>query len=163
VIQGCQSPALEDANVVAHTSRSLANARPDPRRRADPAEWRNASTNLTGTNIEYQSSTTTLWTGALVQRSRDRGQPEGLCGRRHIAEKMTGAPKRFDGQDHSHQRQTSRCWGMITQSAAHGARIRMSGIIPITTAMRRVFTEQHRQMSVRCVTQDLMPLAQEQI
>ena len=127
-----------------------------------------ATTSLTGTTLDYQ-----IVNNYSVNRGRWFSQAEidgsqkvcvvGIT----IADKMTSNPNAdLTGQTISVNRQAFTILGMLTPkgSGAFGQDQDDVIICPITTAMRRVLNRTNiDSISVRCTTQDMMPLAQEQI
>jgi putative ABC transport system permease protein len=84
-----------------------------------------------------------------------------------IAEKLTGdADADLVGQDIAIQRQNFKIVGMMVPkgTGAWGQDQDDQILVPITTAMDRIFNQRYiNSIGVRCATQQMMPLAQEQI
>jgi putative ABC transport system permease protein len=161
---------LEDANAVAHNfPETVANVAPQIR---EDVQVRmngvDVSTNLTGTNIEYQLvNNYSVDSGRWFNDAEIEGNQKVCVAGVTIAEKLTGSAETdLTGKTILINRQSFLVAGMMTPkgAGAWGQDQDDVVIIPITTAMRRVFNRNNiDQMSVRCVTQDMMPLAQEQI
>jgi putative ABC transport system permease protein len=123
---------------------------------------------LTGTNIDYQvvNNYGVLKGRWFTQAEIDGSQKVCLVGAT-IAEKMTGNPDAdLTGKTISVNRQTFTILGMLIPkgSGAWGQDQDDVVICPISTAMRRIFNRTNiDSIAVRCTTQDMMPLAQEQI
>jgi putative ABC transport system permease protein len=127
-----------------------------------------STTTVTGTTLEYQS---------INNYSANRGRwfnQQEIDGSRMvcvagvtIAEKMTGdANVDLTGKTISINRKQFTILGMLTPKGAGAWGNDQDDVIicPITTAMRRVLNRTNiDSISIRCTTQDMMPLAQEQI
>jgi putative ABC transport system permease protein len=164
---------LEDAKLIASNfTESVAAVAPQVGGRGGSVQIRmngvDSTTSLTGTNLDYQ-----LVNNYSVDRGRWFNQQE-IDGSRKvcvvgvtIAEKMTGdASVDLTGRTISINRQNFTILGMLTPkgSGAFGQDQDDVIICPISTAMRRVLNRTNiDSISVRCTTQAMMPLAQEQI
>jgi putative ABC transport system permease protein len=127
-----------------------------------------STTNMTGTTTDYP-----YVNNASVDRGRffndyevDGSQKVCVVGV-SVAEKLTGdANTDLTGQTISINRLDFKVVGMLTPkgSGAWGQDQDDIILMPISTAMRRVLNTQYVSfISVRCVSQQMMPLAQEQI
>jgi putative ABC transport system permease protein len=164
---------LEDAKqIAANFKEAVAAVAPQVGGRGGSVQIRmngvDSTTSLTGTTLDYQ-----LVNNYSVDRGRWFNQQE-IDGSRKvcvvgitIAEKMTGsAATDLTGQTISVNRQNFTILRMLTPkgSGAFGQDQDDVVICPITTAMRRVLNRTNIDMiSIRCTTQDMMPLAEEQI
>ncbi len=127
-----------------------------------------STTNLIGTNTDYLSVN-----NAAVDRGRyfteaeiDGSQKVCVVGI-SIADKLTGSDKTdLTGQTISINRQQFTVLGMLTPKGAGAFGQDQDDVIiaPITTVMRRILNRHNiNSIAVRCTTQAMMPLAQEQI
>ncbi len=127
-----------------------------------------ASTSMIGTNTDYPYVTNTeAAIGRWFTDYEVDGSMKVCIVGRTIAEKLVGNPDAdMTGQTILVNRQQFKIVGMMAAkgATAWGQDQDDTIIIPITTAMRRVLNRQSLEtISVRCVSQKLMPLAQEQI
>ncbi|MCS6776157.1 MAG: ABC transporter permease [Chloroherpetonaceae bacterium] len=127
-----------------------------------------ASTNITGTTVEYTFVTNTETTyGRFFTDYEQEGSLKVCVVGRTVAEKLTGNPDAdLTGQTILLNRQNFTVVGMMAPkgATAWGQDQDDVVIVPITTAMRRLANRQSIDIiSVRCVSERMMPLAQEQI
>ncbi len=127
-----------------------------------------STTNLTGASIEYPYvNNVQIDRGRFFTEYEIDGSQKVCVAGATIAEKLTGdARADLTGQTIAINRQNFKVLGMLTPkgSGAWGQDQDDLVVVPISTAMRRVLNRPHIDfMSVRCVSQRMMPLAQEQI
>jgi putative ABC transport system permease protein len=161
---------LEDARAVAHNfPQSVEAVAPQIR---DDVQVRmngvDASTNFTGTTTEYQAvNNYSVDRGRWFNDAEIDGSQKVCLAGTTIAEKLTGSSETdLTGKTILINRQSFTVLGMLTPkgAGAWGQDQDDVVIVPITTAMRRVFNRTTiDQMTVRCTTQEMMPLATEQI
>jgi putative ABC transport system permease protein len=164
---------LEDAKQIAASfTQAVEDVAPQVGGRGGSVQIRmngvDSTTSLTGTNLDYQ-----IVNNYSVDRGRWFNQQEidgsqmvcvvGVT----IAEKMTGDPTTdLTGKTISVNRKQFTILGMLTPKGAGAWGQDQDDVIicPITTAMRRVLNRTNiDSISIRCTSQDMMPLAQEQI
>jgi putative ABC transport system permease protein len=161
---------LEDAQQIATSfTQSVAHVAPQVRSNVQiRMNGVDSTTSLTGTTLDYQivnnyNVDRGRW---FTQQEIDGSQLVCVAGVT-IAEKMTGsADTDLTGKTISINRRNFTIVGMLIPkgSGAWGQDQDDVVICPITTAMRRVLNRTNiDSMSVSCTTQDMMPLAQEQI
>ena len=161
---------LDDATVMAnHFKQTIDAVAPQARGNIQIRYGSNTSTtSLLGITLDYP-----YVNNAPVDRGRYFTQGE-IDGRQKVcvvgttvAEKLTqDAGTDLTGQTISINSNTFTVVGMLTPkgSGAFGQDQDDMIVIPITTALRRVLNHPYIDMiSVRCTTQDMMPLAQQQI
>jgi putative ABC transport system permease protein len=127
-----------------------------------------ATTSITGCDLEYPYvNNYSVARGSFFTQSEiDGTQKVCVCGVT-IADKLTGNPDAdLTGREISINRLQFKVLGMLTPkgSGAWGQDQDDVILMPITTAMRRVMNRTNiDSISVRCTSQAMMPLAQEQI
>jgi putative ABC transport system permease protein len=164
---------LEDATQIAQSfTETVAAVAPQVGGRGGAVQVRmngvDANTSLTGTNIDYQIvNNYSVNRGRWFNQSEIDGSQKVCVVGVTIADKLTGsADTDLTGQTISVNRNNFTILGMLTPkgSGAWGQDQDDVVICPITTAMRRVFNRTNiDSISIRCTTQDMMPLATEQI
>jgi putative ABC transport system permease protein len=127
-----------------------------------------ATTTLTGTTIDYQTvNNYTVDRGRWFSQAEIDGSQKVCVVGITIADKLTSdSTLDMTGQTISINRQNFTVLGMLKPkgSGAWGQDQDDVIICPITTAMRRVINRTNiDNIGIRCTTQDMMPLAQEQI
>jgi putative ABC transport system permease protein len=164
---------LEDAKQIATSFKeTVAAVAPQVGGRGGSVQIRmngvDSTTSLTGTTLDYQivnnyNVDRGRW---FTQQEIDGSQLVCVAGI-SIAEKMTGdASVDLTGKTISINRRNFTIVGMLIPkgSGAFGQDQDDVLICPITTAMRRIFNRTNiDSIGIRCTTQDMMPLAQEQI
>lgn len=129
---------------------------------------KDSTTTLTGTTIDYPlvNNADTNRGRFFTEAETDGSQKVCVVGTT-VAEKLTGsATTDLTGQTIAVNRQQFRVVGMLTPKGAGAFGQDQDDLIlvPITTAMRRVLNQQFiNSMTVRCVSPETMPLAQEEI
>ncbi len=126
------------------------------------------TTQLTGTNTDYPFVTNTeAGVGRWFSEYEVDGSMKVCVVGRTVADKLVGNPDAdMTGKTIMMNRQEFKIVGMMASkgATAWGQDQDDVIIIPITTAMRRVLNRQSLEsVAIRCVSQKLMPLAQEQI
>jgi putative ABC transport system permease protein len=161
---------LDDARQIAASFRESVDAvAPQVRSNVQiRMEGVDSTTNLTGATVDYPSvNNYTMDRGRYFNLSEEDGSQKVCVVGATIAEKMTGnAGVDLTGKTISVNRQNFTILGVLTPkgSGAWGQDQDDIIICPITTAMRRILNRTNiDSMSVRCTTQEMMPLAQEQI
>ena len=127
-----------------------------------------ATTNLTGSSLEYPYvNNVEVERGRYFTQEEMDGSQKVCVAGVTIADKLTGDPTRdLTGQTISINRQSFKVVGMLAPKGAGAWGQDQDDVVitPITTAMRRILNRRFINfMSVRCVSPDMMPLAQEQI
>ena len=129
---------------------------------------KDATTNLTGSTPEYMSvNNADVNQGRFFNTNEVDGNQKVCVIGTTVAEKLTGsAQSNLTGQSISINRQQFTVVGILAPkgSGAMGQDQDDQIIVPITTAMHRILNRTTiNSISVQCATQDMMPLAQEQI
>lgn len=161
---------LEDARLIATKfPRTIAAAAPQVRTNAQVRLGStDTSTSLTGTTPEYTFVTNTETTSGRFFTNYEMDGSLTVCVLgQSTAEKLTGDPNAdLTGQTILVNRRNYTVIGMLARkgATAWGQDQDDTIIIPITTAMRRVMNRQSIDaILVRCVSERMMPLAEEQI
>ncbi len=129
---------------------------------------KDTSTNLTGSTLDYPYvNNVEVDRGRyFTQEEMDGSQKVCVVGVT-IADKLTGDPKTdLTGQIIAVNRQSFKVVGMLAPKGAGAWGQDQDDVViaPITTAMRRILNRRFINfMSIRCVSPEMMPLAQEQI
>ncbi len=161
---------LEDAKLIARSfPKTVAAVAPQVRGNVQIRLGnKDSNTNLTGTTTDYpfvnnvDTDHGRFFSGAEVD-----GNLKVCVVGATVADKLTGDPTAdLTGQTIQINRQDFQVVGMLTPKGSG-----MGGqdqddvvVVPITTAMRRILNVHYINfMSIRCVSQKMMPLAQEQI
>jgi putative ABC transport system permease protein len=161
---------LEDAKLIARNfPKTIAAVAPQVRgnvqiRLGD----KDSTTNLTGTTTDYPFvNNVDANHGRFFTDSEVDGNLKVCVAGATVADKLTGDPNAdLTGQTIQINRQDFRVVGMLTPKGSG-----MGGqdqddvvVVPVTTAMRRILNVHYINfMSIRCASQKMMPLAQEQI
>ncbi|MCW3053446.1 MAG: ABC-type antimicrobial peptide transport system,permease component [Chthonomonadales bacterium] len=161
---------LADAKQIAHSfAKTVQAVAPQVRSNVQIRLGSNdATTTLTGTTIDYPlvNNVSTNRGRFFTQQEMDGSQKICVAGAT-IAEKLTGSAKTdLTGLSIAINRQQFKVVGMLTPKGASAFGQDQDDLIlvPITTAMRRVLNQQFiNSMTVRCVSQEAMPVAQEEI
>ena len=129
---------------------------------------KDSSTNLTGTTADYlYVNNADIGSGRIFNQTEIDGNQKVCVIGTTVAEKLTGSAQTdLTGQDIAINRQMFRVVGMLTPKGSGAMGQDQDDLIlaPITTAMRRILNKhQINSIAVRCTTQAMMPLAQEQI
>jgi len=167
---GSSSMTLRDAEVIAETFKKSVDAvAPQVRDNVQVRmNGKDASTNLTGSSLDYPyvNNVEVDHGRYFTQEELDGSQKVCVAGV-SIAEKLTGDPKTdLTGQVIAINRQQFKVVGMLAPkgAGAWGQDQDDVVIVPITTAMRRILNRRFINfMSIRCISPETMPLAQEQI
>ncbi|MCW3052682.1 MAG: ABC-type antimicrobial peptide transport system,permease component [Chthonomonadales bacterium] len=167
---GSSSMTLKDAEVIAENFKKSVDAvAPQVRDNVQVRmNGKDASTNLTGSSLEYPyvNNVEVDHGRYFTQEEMDGSQKVCVAGVT-IADKLTGDPKTdLTGQVIAINRQQFKVVGMLAPkgAGAWGQDQDDVVIVPITTAMRRILNRRFINfMSIRCISPETMPLAQEQI
>ena len=167
---GSSSMTLRDAEVIAETFKKSVDAvAPQVRDNVQiRLNGKDATTNLTGSSLDYPyvNNVEVDHGRYFTQEEMDGSQKVCVAGI-SIADKLTGDPKTdLTGQVIAINRQQFKVVGMLAPkgAGAWGQDQDDVVIVPITTAMRRVLNRRFINfMSIRCISPETMPLAQEQI
>src|SRR5947209_5820324 len=161
---------LEDAKLIAQNfSKTIEAVAPQVR---DNVQIRlgskDSSTSLTGTTTDYPLvNNTEVDRGRFFTDSETDGSQKVCVIGSTVADKLAGDPTAdLTGQSISINRQEFQVVGMLKPkgSGAFGQDQDDLILVPISTAMRRIMNRQFiNSMTVRCVSQPMMLLAQEQI
>nr|WP_246385741.1 ABC transporter permease [Armatimonas rosea] len=127
-----------------------------------------STTNLTGTTIDYPLvNNYEVSQGRFFTAAETEGSQKVCVVGTTVAQKLTGvADTDLTGQTIAINRQQFTVVGMLAPKGAGAFGQDQDDLIlvPITTAMRRVLNQQFiNSMSVRCTSQEMMPLAQEEL
>lgn len=161
---------LEDARLIARNfPKTVAAVAPQVR---DNVQIRlgnkDSSTNLIGTTLDYPLVNNTDTNHGRFFTDAEMGGSQKVCVVGvSVANKLTGSSETdLTGRTISINRQEFKVVGMLTPKGTGAFGQDQDDLIltPITTAMRRVFNRPFiNSMTVRCVSPQMMPLAQEQI
>jgi putative ABC transport system permease protein len=161
---------LEDAKLVARNfPQTIAGVAPQVRGNVQiRLAGRDSTTSLTGTTIDYPYVTnTTVAHGRFFTNQEVDGRLRVCVAGQTVAERLTGdAAADLTGQTLSINRQNFTIVGMLASkgSATFGPSPDDVVLVPITTAMSRVLNQHYLSfMTIRCVNEGVMPLAEEQI
>jgi putative ABC transport system permease protein len=129
---------------------------------------KDATTNLTGSTLEYPYvNNVEVDRGRYFTQEEMDGSQKVCVAGATIADKLLGDPKAdLTGQTIAVNRQSFKVVGMLVPkgAGAWGQDQDDLVLVPITTAMRRILNRRFINfMSVRCLSPQTMPLAQEQI
>ncbi len=167
---GSSSMTLQDAHLIADNFKKTVDAvAPQVRDNVQiRLNGKDSTTNLAGSTLDYPYvNNLEVEKGRyFTQEELDGSQKVCVLGV-SVAEKLTGDPKRdLTGQTIAVNRQNFTVLGMLAPKGAGAWGQDQDDIIvvPITTAMRRVLNRRYINfMSIRCISPEMMPLAQEQI
>ncbi len=127
-----------------------------------------ANTDVIGTTSDYlYVKNTEVASGRFFSEAEQEGSFKVCVAGQTIAEHLTGdAHTDLTGRTIAINRQKFRVVGMLAPkgSTSWGQDQDDVVLVPVTTAMRRVLNRNYlNDILIRCTTQDMMPLAQEQI
>jgi len=167
---GTNSMTLADARLIADNFKKTVDAvAPQVR---DNVQIRlngtDSTTNLTGSTLDYPYvNNVEVDRGRYFTQEEMDGSQKVCVAGATIADKLTGDPKSdLTGQTIAINRQSFKIVGMLTPkgAGAWGQDQDDVVLVPITTAMRRILNRRFINfMSLRCVSPQMMPLAQEQV
>jgi putative ABC transport system permease protein len=161
---------LEDARLIARNfPKTIAAVAPQVRSDAQVRLGNtDSNSNLTGTTVEYPFvNNAEVEKGRFFTETEQEGYQKVCVLGKSLVEELTGDPDTdLTGQTILVNRQNFTVVGILAAkgAGAWGQDQDDIVVIPITTAMRRVLNRQSIDfLSVRCVSEKMMPLAQEQI
>ena len=167
---GSSSMTLLDARLIADNFKKSVDAvAPQVRDNVQiRLSGKDATTNLTGSSLEYPYvNNVEVDRGRFFTQEEMDGTQKVCVAGATIADKLLGDPKAdLTGQTIAVNRQSFKVVGMLAPKGAGAWGQDQDDLIlvPITTAMRRVLNRRFINfMSVRCLSPQTMPLAQEQI
>src|SRR5438309_11036336 len=161
---------LEDAKLIAHNFKKTIEALA-PQVKGNPQirlGKKDSTTNLLGTTIDYPYITnSSIARGRFFTEEEENGTLRVCVVGTTVAETLTGdAGADLTGQTIEINRQDFKVVGMLTPKGAGPDGQDQDDLIvmPVTTAMRRLLNKPTlNQIAVRCVSQRIMPLAEEEI
>jgi putative ABC transport system permease protein len=161
---------LEDAKVIADRFKQTVAAVSPQVRGNVQIRYRgtDTTTNISGVTIDYPYvNNVSVDHGRFFTQDEDDGQSKVCLLGTSTVEKLTGdASTDMTGQTISINNQSFTVIGMLTPkgSGAWGQDQDDIIVMPLNTAMRRIENKNHIDfMSIRCTSEKMMPLAQEQI
>jgi putative ABC transport system permease protein len=161
---------LDDSKVIAKTFRqTVAAVAPSVRGNIQVRfNAKDASTSVTGATVDYPFvNNAGVSAGRWFTNYEDQGCQKVCLVGATVADNVAGSPTAdLTGQNITINRETYLIIGMLTSkgSGAFGQDQDDVIIVPITTAMQRILNKTRvDNMSVRCVSPEMMPLAQQQI
>ncbi len=164
------SMTLLDARLIAETFKRTVDAvAPQVRDNVQiRLNGKDSTTNLTGSTLDYPYvNNVEVDRGRYFTQEEMDGSQKVCVAGMTLADKLTGDPTTdLTGQTISINRQSFKVVGMLAPkgAGAWGQDQDDVVIVPITTAMQRILNRRFINfMSVRCVSPEMMPLAQEQI
>ena len=167
---GTNSMTLRDAEVIAtNFKKSVDAVAPQVRDNVQVRmNGKDATTNLTGSSLDYPYvNNVEVDRGRYFTQEEMDGSQKVCVAGVTIADKLTGDPKTdLTGQIIAINRQQFKVVGMLAPKGAGAWGQDQDDVViaPITTAMRRILNRRFINfMSIRCISPETMPLAQEQI